>query len=80
MKQTKDDRELSLMISELSDGIISELKTMLPQIDLRPILSDRKIQKALLDITPEGMTQLYGEFGIQPVTQFISEFMIGKEW
>lgn len=80
IKQTKENRELSEMVADLSEGITSQLKELLPNIDLRPVLSSRKIKQALLDITPEEMQRLYGEFGIAEVSQWVSEFMEGREW
>ena len=79
-EQSKNDRELSEMVRELSLGTIEELKRMLPNISLRPILSDRKVHQALLDITPLGMEELYKEFGVAEVSRFISDFMETKEF
>lgn len=76
----KADRELSLMVKEMVEGTTEELKTMLPQIDLAPDVSDQKIKQAILGLSPAGMEQLFRQFGQAEVTKFISEFARNKRW
>ena len=75
-----DDRELGQMIKELAEGTKEELKTMLPNIDLSPEISDDKIKSAILNMNSEGWQRLYQQFGVKQVLAFVNEFSSKRRW
>ena len=79
-QKTENDRELSRMVKVLVEGTTSELKDLIPKIDLSADIPDSKIKKAILDVSPQGMEKLFAQFGREQVMGFISEFSKGRRF
>ena len=72
--------ELGQLVKNMLDGTREELKDMIPQIDLKPEISDKKVKQAILDLTTEGMNKLLQQYGQAEVLDFIKTFSQGRRW